>query len=94
MYHFTDLPSFVSGEHLVMFDPHTKYVPGATHVQPGIKVKGPAVPSWVCCGDRDEWKGRGGSVACGQPEFRVLEEELNMVFGGATVVLCVYVVCI
>ena len=38
VYHFTDLPSFVSGEHLVMFDPHTKYVPGATHVQPGIKV--------------------------------------------------------
>lgn len=39
VYHFTDLPSFVSGEHLVMFDPHTKYVPGATHVQPGIKVR-------------------------------------------------------
>lgn len=38
VYHFTDLPSFVSGEHLVMFDPHTKYVPGATSVQPGIKV--------------------------------------------------------
>lgn len=45
VYHFTDLPSFVSGEHLVMFDPHTKYVPGATHVQPGIKVKkGPPYP--------------------------------------------------
>ncbi|CAN0322269.1 unnamed protein product, partial [Ectocarpus sp. 12 AP-2014] len=39
VYHFTDLPSFVSGEHLVMFDPHTKYVPGATHVQPGIKIR-------------------------------------------------------
>lgn len=38
VYHFTDLPSIVSGEHLVMFDPHTKYVPGATSVQPGIKV--------------------------------------------------------
>lgn len=38
VYHFTDLPSLVSGEHLVMFDPHTKYVPGATSVQPGIKV--------------------------------------------------------
>lgn len=41
VYHFTDLPSLVSGEHLVMFDPHTKYVPGATHVQPGIKVRAP-----------------------------------------------------
>lgn len=38
VYHFTDVPSFVSGEHLVMFDPHTKYVPGASSVQPGIKV--------------------------------------------------------
>ncbi|CAM9133150.1 unnamed protein product, partial [Laminaria digitata] len=39
VYHFTDLPSLVSGEHLVMFDPHTKYVPGATSVQPGIKIR-------------------------------------------------------
>lgn len=39
VYHFTDLPSVVSGEHLVMFDPHTKYLPGATSVDPGIKVR-------------------------------------------------------
>lgn len=38
-YHFTDLPSVVSGEHLIMFDPNTKYVPGATSVNPGIKVR-------------------------------------------------------
>lgn len=39
VYHFTDMPSFVSGEHLVIFDPHTKYLPGASSVQPGIKVR-------------------------------------------------------
>lgn len=27
VYHFTDLPCFVSGDHLVMFDPHAKYLP-------------------------------------------------------------------
>ena len=30
VYHFTDLPSFVSGEYLVCFDPHAKFLPGAT----------------------------------------------------------------
>ena len=49
VYHFTDLPSLVSGEHLVMFDPHTKYVPGATSVQPGIKVS-----SRHCCTPRTD----------------------------------------
>ncbi|CAM9839484.1 unnamed protein product, partial [Choristocarpus tenellus] len=39
VYHFTDLPSFVTGDHLVVFDPHTKYLPGATSSQPGIKVR-------------------------------------------------------
>lgn len=29
VYHLTDLPSFVSGQHLVLFDPHAKYLPGA-----------------------------------------------------------------
>ena len=24
VYHFTDLPSFVSGDHLIVFDPHAK----------------------------------------------------------------------
>ena len=27
VYHFTDLPAFVSGDHLVLFDPHAKYLP-------------------------------------------------------------------
>ena len=30
VYHFTDLPSFVSGSHLVVFDPHAAYLPGAS----------------------------------------------------------------
>ena len=38
VYHFTDLPSFVSGEYLVYFDPHTTFLPGASvrslHPQP------------------------------------------------------------
>lgn len=53
VYHFTDVPSFVSGEHLVMFDPHTKYVPGASSVQPGIKVGGPCCAIYLqYCRDR------------------------------------------
>ncbi len=39
VYHFTDLPSFVTGDHFVMFDPHTRFLPGATVNQPGIKLK-------------------------------------------------------
>ena len=39
VYHSTDLPSFVSGEHLVIFDPHVKFLPGATRQQPGIKIR-------------------------------------------------------
>ena len=39
VYHFTDLPSFVTGDHVVMFDPHTDYIPRATHQQPGLKLK-------------------------------------------------------
>lgn len=39
MYHFTDLPSFVTGEYVVMFDPHTDYIPHATHQQPGLKLR-------------------------------------------------------
>ena len=38
-YHCTDLPSFVSAEHLVIFDPHVRHLPGATRQQPGIKVR-------------------------------------------------------
>ena len=40
MYHFTDvLPAVVSGDSLVMFDPHVNYLPGATAAQPGIRIK-------------------------------------------------------
>lgn len=38
-YHFTDLPQLVSGDSLVMFDPHCTYVPGAHTAQPGIRIK-------------------------------------------------------
>ena len=39
VFHWTDVPSFVSGDYLVMFDPHEKYVPGATSTSRGIKIK-------------------------------------------------------
>jgi len=39
VYHLTDLPSFVSGSHLVMFDPHAAYLPGATPSQPGLRLR-------------------------------------------------------
>jgi sacsin len=39
VYHFTDLPSFVSGEYLVYFDPHTSFLPGATVQHPGLRIK-------------------------------------------------------
>ena len=35
-YHLTDTPTFVSGEHLVIFDPHCAFVPGASRNQPGL----------------------------------------------------------
>eukprot|EP00878_Enallax_costatus_P018109 GHUV01019053.1.p1 GENE.GHUV01019053.1~~GHUV01019053.1.p1 ORF type:complete len:1075 (+),score=289.48 GHUV01019053.1:149-3226(+) len=38
VYHLTDLPSFVSGQHLVLFDPHAKYLPGASAAQPGLRI--------------------------------------------------------
>eukprot|EP00606_Chrysophyceae_sp_TOSAG23-5_P000186 GSChrysophyteH2.ASY1.ANO1.1559.1 assembled CDS len=38
-YHLTDTPTFVSGEHLVIFDPHCTHAPGANVNQPGLKVK-------------------------------------------------------
>lgn len=37
-YHLTDVPSFVSGEHLVQFDPSAKYLPGVNLAQPGAAV--------------------------------------------------------
>jgi sacsin len=39
VFHWTDVPSFVSGDYLVMFDPHERYVPGATSTSRGIKIK-------------------------------------------------------
>ena len=39
VYHLTDTPSVVSGESLVVFDPHTSYVPGATLSQPGLRLR-------------------------------------------------------
>ncbi|KAL6760936.1 hypothetical protein V8C86DRAFT_1785830, partial [Haematococcus lacustris] len=35
VYHLTDVPGFVSGEYLVLFDPHAKYLPGISPAQPG-----------------------------------------------------------
>jgi hypothetical protein len=39
VYHLTDTPSIVSGESLVIFDPHTSFVPGATLSQPGLRLR-------------------------------------------------------
>jgi len=36
VYHITDLPGFVSGSSLVIFDPHCEYVPSATYACPGV----------------------------------------------------------
>jgi len=38
VYHFTDVPSLVSADSVVIFDPHTSYLPGATLRQPGLKI--------------------------------------------------------
>eukprot|EP00163_Fabomonas_tropica_P021561 TRINITY_DN37656_c0_g1_i1.p1 TRINITY_DN37656_c0_g1~~TRINITY_DN37656_c0_g1_i1.p1 ORF type:complete len:205 (+),score=19.34 TRINITY_DN37656_c0_g1_i1:92-706(+) len=35
VYHITDLPSFVSGEYLVYFDPHCKFLPKVSPANPG-----------------------------------------------------------
>lgn len=40
-YHITDVPTFVSGEYLVIFDPHCAYAPGANINQPGLRIKFP-----------------------------------------------------
>ncbi|KAL4545625.1 hypothetical protein Ndes2526B_g00282 [Nannochloris sp. 'desiccata'] len=44
VFHFSDLPSFVSGDFLVMFDPHASWLPGVTLAQPGIKIRFPSSP--------------------------------------------------
>jgi hypothetical protein len=38
-YHITDTPTFVSGEHMVIFDPHCSFAPGATLIQPGLRIR-------------------------------------------------------
>ncbi|GAX84471.1 hypothetical protein CEUSTIGMA_g11891.t1 [Chlamydomonas eustigma] len=38
VYHFTDVPAFVSGDYLVTFDPHARYLPGVNPAQPGLKI--------------------------------------------------------
>ncbi len=38
-YHFTDVPSFVSGNSLVIFDPHLKSLPGASSRDPGLLIR-------------------------------------------------------
>lgn len=39
VFHWTDVPQIVSGDHLVIFDPHAKYVPNATDMSRGIKIR-------------------------------------------------------
>ncbi|DBA01824.1 TPA: LOW QUALITY PROTEIN: hypothetical protein N0F65_002940 [Lagenidium giganteum] len=39
VYHFTDLPSIVSANSIVMFDPHASHLPSITPANPGIKVR-------------------------------------------------------
>ncbi|XP_043716705.1 sacsin isoform X2 [Telopea speciosissima] len=39
VYHFTDIPAFVSGENLVMFDPHACNLPGISPSHPGLRIR-------------------------------------------------------
>ncbi|KAM7270495.1 hypothetical protein ACFE04_029709 [Oxalis oulophora] len=39
VYHFTDIPTFVSGENVVMFDPHACNIPGVSPSHPGLRIK-------------------------------------------------------
>ncbi|CAK9174309.1 unnamed protein product [Ilex paraguariensis] len=39
VYHFTDLPTFVSGENIVMFDPQACNLPGISPSHPGLRIK-------------------------------------------------------
>lgn len=39
VYHFTDIPTFVSGENIVMFDPHACNLPGISPTHPGLRIK-------------------------------------------------------
>ncbi|GJW33592.1 sacsin isoform X1 [Tanacetum coccineum] len=39
VYHFTDIPTFVSGENIVLFDPHACNLPGISPSHPGLRIK-------------------------------------------------------
>lgn len=39
VYHFTDVPMFVSGENIVLFDPHASNLPGISPSHPGLRIK-------------------------------------------------------
>ncbi|KAF3777352.1 Sacsin [Nymphaea thermarum] len=39
VYHFTDIPGFVSGENIVIFDPHACNLPGISPANPGLRIK-------------------------------------------------------
>lgn len=39
VYHFTDVPAFVSGENIVIFDPHACNLPGISPSDPGLRIK-------------------------------------------------------
>ncbi|KAI4370762.1 hypothetical protein MLD38_019073 [Melastoma candidum] len=39
VYHFTDIPAFVSGENIVMFDPHASNLPGISPSHPGLRIR-------------------------------------------------------
>ncbi|KAL4575550.1 hypothetical protein LXL04_022397 [Taraxacum kok-saghyz] len=39
VYHFTDIPTFVSGDNIVLFDPHACHLPGISPSHPGLRIK-------------------------------------------------------
>ncbi|XP_020581520.1 sacsin isoform X2 [Phalaenopsis equestris] len=39
VYHFTDIPGFVSGENIVIFDPHACHLPGISPSHPGLRIE-------------------------------------------------------
>ncbi len=41
-YHLTDLPTFVSGKYLVLFDPHCQYLPNVSPSNPGKRIDFPS----------------------------------------------------
>ena len=38
VYHLTDMPSFVSGRHVVFFDPHCAFLPNVNAANPGKRI--------------------------------------------------------